>query len=468
VTALADESADSALDKAPCGLLVTDPDDVVIRANSTFLRWTGYRREQVIGRLFHDLLDAGGQAFYDSRFRDELWSRKELREIVLQLVRANGQTMPIMLNAEMVMEEGSPAGVRLAIFDVRNRQDFEREMLIAKRQAEASEASVRILQRAADRFVTASSEEELFELVAAVAQDAFAASEVAVVRYQSETEWETVRGIHLRELLADVRGSRAVDHNLTADEVLVIPDIERAYELSDDLGDRFRAARAAAFSSVSISDETTVIGSFACLYGRPRTFDSGTLELHRALAKQMGLAFSRVRFQERLSDLASRDQVTGVATRGFIDSHAESIFEAARRDNTSVSHIFLDLDGFKAVNDNLGHRPGDMVLKTVADRIRGAVRSQDIVGRFGGDEFLIVCRDADEHVATAIAERIARAIAAPMEGIPVSMSVTASIGVAVYVPGEGTDVSAETLTRRADAAMYESKRASGNTVTLAA
>jgi diguanylate cyclase (GGDEF)-like protein/PAS domain S-box-containing protein len=465
---LADEPADRALDEAPCGLLVTDHDDVVTRVNATFLRWTGFTREQVIGRAFHDLLDTGGQAFYDSSFRDQLWSRGELREIVLQLVRSNGQPMPIMVNAQMVVEEGAPAGVRLAVFDVRNRQDFEREMLIAKRQAESSEASVRILQRAAERFLTATSEEELVDLVAEVAQDAFAASEVAVIRYLSDYEWEIVRGTHLRELLMSVRGTRASNHNLEADEVFAIADIEAAYDLSDELGDRFRKARAAAFSSVSITDESTVIGSFVCLYGRSRTFDSATLELHRALAKQMGLAFSRVRLQERLRDLASRDQVTGVATRAFIDAEAASILEAARLANANVSHIFIDLDGFKAINDNLGHRPGDMVLKMVADRIRGAVRGGDVVGRFGGDEFLVVCRDANADIAQLIAERIIAAVAAPMDGVPPTLAITASVGIAVFEPGTDLDTTSETLTRRADAAMYESKRAAGNRVTFAA
>jgi diguanylate cyclase (GGDEF)-like protein/PAS domain S-box-containing protein len=468
VITLGNESAQSMLDNAPCGLLITDTDDVVVRVNDTFLQWTGYTREQVKGRLFHDLLDAAGQVFYDTRYRDELWTHGELREIVVQLVGADGSSMPIMLNSRMVIEDGVAAGVRLAVFDIRNRQDFEREMLIARKQAEASETSVRILQRAADRFVTATTEGELIDLVAAVAQDAFAASEVAIMRYEPEGGYEIVRGGHLRSLIAAARASRPQgDRGMSADEVFLISDIEQAYELSEELGDLFRQARGAAFSGVSISDDKSVIGSFGCLYGRPRTFDTATVELHRALAKQMGLAFSRVRLQERLTDLASRDQVTGVASRAYIDSHAAASFHEATETRSTLAHLFLDLDGFKLVNDQLGHRTGDLVLKTVADRIRAAVRDDDVVGRFGGDEFLIVCKGTDAAEATAIARRIASDVAVPMEGIPAGMGVTASIGVAIFDPSCGTDANAEYLTRRADAAMYESKRVKGNRVTLA-
>src|SRR5205085_1004834 len=125
----------------------------------------------------------------------------------------------------------------------------------------------------------------------------------------------------------------------------------------------------------------------------------------------------------------------------------------------SMALIFLDLDGFKEVNDELGHRTGDGVLQPMARRIDGVVRDADIVGRFGGDEFLVVCEEADEGDALLVASRIADAVAAPLEGELEMRSLTASIGVAVHDPTTSATPTNDAIVRVADAAMYEAKNA---------
>jgi len=119
--------------------------------------------------------------------------------------------------------------------------------------------------------------------------------------------------------------------------------------------------------------------------------------------------------------------------------------------------IFLDLDGFKGVNDALGHAVGDAVLTEVAHRIRTVVRMDDAVGRYGGDEFVVVCQDADFAAADEIAARIRAEIALPMEGIPPELQVTASVGVATYVPDADDLPSNDELLVLADDAMYAAK-----------
>ena len=117
---------------------------------------------------------------------------------------------------------------------------------------------------------------------------------------------------------------------------------------------------------------------------------------------------------------------------------------------------FLDIDGFKSVNDSLGHAAGDELLVVVADRLRAAVRGRDIVGRLGGDEFLVVCPDvADPAEAVALAQRVQDAVYGTVTVGDTAIELRVSVGVAW---SGAEDASAEVLVARADAIMYESKR----------
>jgi diguanylate cyclase (GGDEF)-like protein/PAS domain S-box-containing protein len=446
---------------APCGLLVTDTDDVVTRVNRTFLAWTGYDEAEVLGRPFHDLLDAGSQAFYGTGFGDRLWAESELRAVLLKLVRADGSDLPILVNSRVSAADDGSEVIRIAVFDGTAREEFEREMLTAKRAAEASASSVRLLQEAATQFLGARTEDQVAGILADMVREGLVASDVAVVAYEPDgSNYRMLAGEHLRPLLRVVRETRPEGPRaLRPDETVLIHDLEEAYARSQELGDLIRAERAAAFSAIAITDGDDLLGAFACLFGRPREFGANTLELHRALAKQAGLAFSHVWLQQRIREQASVDQLTGVANRTAIDELSEEAFAAAVLAERPLSLIFLDLDGFKAINDQFGHRAGDRVLHVAAERIMSSVREDDKVGRFGGDEFLIVCEGADQQGAIAVAERIAAVVREPIEGLPPEFHVTASIGIATAMPGETRYDSAEAMTRGADFAMYASKRA---------
>jgi diguanylate cyclase (GGDEF)-like protein len=123
--------------------------------------------------------------------------------------------------------------------------------------------------------------------------------------------------------------------------------------------------------------------------------------------------------------------------------------------------VFIDLDKFKSINDRHSHDAGDHVLKVVAGRIQELVRPHDTVVRWGGDEFLVLLDHVeDQAAALAVAQRITAAIAETLRRDGDDVSVTASVGVAITEPGEHVGVDA--LITRADAAMYDAKRAGGN------
>lgn len=160
-----------------------------------------------------------------------------------------------------------------------------------------------------------------------------------------------------------------------------------------------------------------------------------------------------------------RDDLTGLYNSRYLEIALDAELRRAQRFGSQFSLLFIDLDGFKPINDVHGHLSGSSVLKQVADVIRDAVREVDVALRYGGDEFVVVLLGATSAKGLLAAERVRRHIEAKdfelEDGTIVHL--TASIGVASY-PEHGTE--RETLLRRADETMYNSKRAGKNRVTL--
>ena len=462
------DSSDDLFEHAPCGLLLTTDDDVITRVNATFLEWTGFQRCDLLGRDFRSLLDADSQALYLSDYQADLRSREELKEIAFQLVRADGSQMPILVNARVALAAGGVReGVRLAIFDSTTRHDNELQLLEAKAKTETSEASLRILQDASTRFLTAIDEAELAAAVVSSATEAFDAFDAAVVLYD-RGEFRAANGQHLMELLTALQLELpAKSAAVFQSAVSTVASLDDAYRLSTRAGDLLREVGAEAFSAVPILDGDTVLGVLVCLFERPRSFDQHSIDLHGALARQAGLVLSRVQLRAALERQAMHDPLTALANRNMLDERISHGLAMAQRSHEPVALIFADLDGFKRVNDDLGHRVGDAVLQTVARRMKAVVRDIDLVGRFGGDEFLVVCENTDGPGALLVSERLCAEIRRPIEGLPSGYSVTASVGIVVYSPDHLPEESSDSLILRADAAMYEAKRSGGDRATLA-
>jgi diguanylate cyclase (GGDEF)-like protein len=180
--------------------------------------------------------------------------------------------------------------------------------------------------------------------------------------------------------------------------------------------------------------------------------------------------FTINRFQARLEVMATIDALTGVANRRMLEIEFSRFLSGQQRHRHVFSLILVDLDGFKKVNDVLGHMPGDMVLRQVADIIAGTVRPTDVVARWGGDEFIVLTRlGATE--AAMVARRLADAVvAADLAGSAARADdprkmITISCGVTEFVQGDDLDA----MITRADQAIYSSKREGGNRIsTLAA
>jgi diguanylate cyclase (GGDEF)-like protein/PAS domain S-box-containing protein len=169
---------------------------------------------------------------------------------------------------------------------------------------------------------------------------------------------------------------------------------------------------------------------------------------------------SRIQAEERLQYMATHDGLTGLPNSVLLNDRLEAALVRAKRSGARVGVMFLDLDHFKDVNDTLGHRIGDALLKELARRIRAALRQSDLLARISGDEFVVVLEDfpdpdGPERVARKILDEVGRTF--HLEGNEIQVS--ASLGLALH-PGDGAD--AETLLKNADAAMYHAKELGRN------
>ena len=163
---------------------------------------------------------------------------------------------------------------------------------------------------------------------------------------------------------------------------------------------------------------------------------------------------------EMLEALALHDQLTGLANRRLLADRMSMAMAHARRNKTAMALVYLDLDGFKQINDTLGHGAGDTLLQLVAKRLVETVREEDTVARMGGDEFILVLWHIGEpNYADTVARKVIEALSKPFDIEGHSVSITTSAGVAIY-PFHGEDV--DLLTKSADRALYSAKRAGKN------
>ncbi len=170
---------------------------------------------------------------------------------------------------------------------------------------------------------------------------------------------------------------------------------------------------------------------------------------------------SRIEAEERLQYMATRDALTGLPNRLMLHERLGQAIAMAKRTRRRVGVLFIDLDRFKNVNDTLGHRIGDELLKRVSEALSSAVRETDLLARLGGDEFMVIVEDFDEPaVLGKIAQKLIDRIAQPFTVEEHDIYVTSSVGISVY-PDDSDDP--EELLKHADVAMYRSKELGRNT-----
>jgi diguanylate cyclase (GGDEF)-like protein len=195
------------------------------------------------------------------------------------------------------------------------------------------------------------------------------------------------------------------------------------------------------------------------IYRTQRQFNDEDLDLVRLFASHVAIAVENAGVHDRLLAAARTDPLTGLPNRRFFAERVEQAIARRARHGGRIGVLFLDLDGFKLVNDGLGHAAGDDVLAGVAARLRSAVRTEDVVARLGGDEFGVLLEDIDTRDdAIAASRRLTEALASPLVVDGRTWVIRASVGVAL---DSGEAPSANELLRDADTAMYRAKAEGG-------
>jgi len=165
--------------------------------------------------------------------------------------------------------------------------------------------------------------------------------------------------------------------------------------------------------------------------------------------------------RERIASLAYSDPLTGLANRTSLMPALDQAVQRARRKNSKIAVVFLDLDGFKEINDAYGHDAGDALLIELAGRLRDNLRASDFIARLGGDEFLVVLEEVqDQEPVEIVAKKLLVETVRPYTLPGARASVTASIGISIF-PDDAADATA--LVKHADIAMYAAKQAGKNT-----
>lgn len=452
---------------APVGYFTTRINDRITRVNRRFLEWTGYAEADVVGRRFVDLLDPSTRAFYETRHVPVLHREGETREVVLGLRRKDGEVLPILLNSVLVLgDDDKPRLVRSAIFDATERSQYESDLLTERRIAESAAARVQVLQNASVQFAESSTDTDLAEALNRIVGDALEAHVSCVATVDADGEFEVIAGVNPIAGLYAREDARPGPDAVRSGMPVVLAGQDEIAKPYPAIATAMRGARLEGLALFPLLRDQAPLGFVVAFFEERRTIESDAIELVQAICRQAAQALVRIRLQEELAHLALYDQLTGLANRSLLREHIDAALASSARTTQPVAMMFLDLDGFKPVNDRLGHPTGDQVLREVAERLRSVVRESDIIGRFGGDEFIVLCPETDDVQALVIAERLREVVAQPMAWLPAGFAVSASVGVVIHC-AKNYPKTIDELLEIADAEMYRAKNGGRNRVSIA-
>lgn len=426
-------------DDLQVGLLRVDAQDRVLAANAAFRAWTTVR--EPVGRLLSELF-VSAPDFLDDQ------------GVTPQMMVDSGDPQRAALVARTEFGDGS----MVTVFDMTTRYRAGRRLRASMSLAERTRRRLELVIESSIAFADAKSEGRLAEILAVTTAQAYRAEESLVLL----SDGDGMRPAAGSNPLAPEFGVAAfADLATNLHRVLRVSDEVEAGVISPALVEGMRRSGVQALIAAPIEHEGPVLGLFVCFFHHPREFDDEAAPLAEALSGQAGQVLTAVRLRARLEHAATHDETTGLPNRRMLEERP-----LAADGPHEVAVVFVDMDGFKLVNDRLGHDAGDDVLREVARRLVAATRDDDIVVRYGGDEFVVICDAAGEEAAAEIAERIRLAVSAPYPWLPEDLAPAASVGVATGVLFDGISP-IDRLIREADQAMYRAKNVGGNRVVAA-
>jgi PAS domain S-box-containing protein len=326
-----DERAEDLFENAPCGYLSAAPDGTLIRVNETFLSWTGYRREELVGvKRFQDLLSVGGRIYHETHYAPMLRMQGAVREIAVDIVGANGQRLPVLVNSVLLRDaEGEPQRVRTTVFDATERKLYEGELLAARDRERVARERIERLQRITAALAAAADAREIAAAVTEELTAAFGSARAGVA-------------------VGDAGGAEF------------------------DEGDDGRGA------AVRLP-VGRALGRLWLEFDGARRFAAEERQFLVACAEQTGLALERARLHEETRDVAhslQRSLLAGAPPR-------DARFEVTSLYHPAVEHLEVGgdwHDAFSLAGDRVGIVVGDVVGRgllaaSAMGQLRSAVRA---------------------------------------------------------------------------------------------
>ena len=431
-------------------LMVTDGEGVLEFVSPPVVETMGYEPVDILGRSIFDLVHPDDLEGALADFDAALTSSAIENPTVVRARHADGSWLHLAAQATPLLDDPAVGGVLLTVRDVTDQRAAQR---LAAEHAELLEGVARGMPLEATLF-----------RIAKLIERNLAHSRATVGTVDPDGVIRIVVAPSLdREL---VRGIDEVQPDSALGRCLRVAGSSPVYfeQVGNDarwgaLGPKLNAAGVQACWVMRIASPSTGemlgdIGVYLPDSRLPSVEERLLLERATSLA---AVAIERRGFESALEHQALHDELTGLPNRTLLLDRIEQALSRHRRLGHRLAVLFVDLDGFKLINDSLGHAAGDQLLRQVAERFSGAVRDGDTVGRFGGDEFLVLCEEAeDEAGALAVADRLAQALEQPLVVAESETFVRASIGIALAEPDDAA-ATAESLVRNADVAMYRAK-----------
>ncbi len=395
-------------------IIFINPEGQIIDANEAAVKRYGYTYQELTNMPVYKLRLPEDQ----SSVADFLEKAPNGMEFELKHICKDGSVFPIDISAKGAMINGKPIIVSL-IRDITKRKKAEAEVWLEKERAQVT------LESIGDAVITTDVRGNV-EYLNPVAE--------------ALTGWTNADAVGLSE--------ERVFQIINEDSGLKVESpIEQSLRSGDIVG--------LANHTVLINKQGSTIAiedSAAPIRDRDETIIGAVLVFHDVSYKR--------NLMKELTHQAQHDALTGLPNRYLFNEHLKLALARAKRKQSKLAVIFLDLDRFKLINDTMGHNMGDRLLYHVAERVRRSLREGDTIARQGGDEFLILLPEiVDDLEAASVAERILGVFAQPimLDGNEIYLST--SIGISLY-PDDGTDL--ETLVKQADIAMYYAKEKGRN------
>lgn len=439
--------------------LELDVEGRVVFCNAFLLHAAGWHRDEVRGKSWFDDLRSPENPLPGERFRLELRRGFMPPHHESTFFSCGGDRRRVRWHSTVLRDgEGKITGTLSLGEDITEQ-----------RRAEWAERKARIQAEALNKVVQAvGAHQDMDELLCRVDQQLNRFVEIPCLLVALHPPvWQVVYRRGDKTLPPEAfSGERALFEKVFREnKPLRLPDIRALRALEREMGTELGVPDIQSLLATPLTFGSRILGVMVALSADPDLlYSPDDMAFFAAVASPVALALENARLFTEMGNLAMTDALTEVANRRSLFMLGEHEITRAVHRRSPISFFMFDLDHFKNVNDCHGHRVGDAVLRHVAQLCRHSLREEDLLGRYGGEEFAAVLPDTDHHEALQLAERLRRTVEEHplhLEGRPLSLTV--SVGVST-LPGGSPRLPLEKLLDRADQALYGAKRAGRNAV----